>query len=242
MFAEDEAELLVTASTTFDELRDRVEKRVGGLPLEQILGWTEFCGLRIVVEEGVFVPRRRTEFLAQQAILHARSRGNIIVDLCCGAGAVGLAVFAALDDSELLAADIEPSAVRCARRNVGNLGQVFQGDLYDPLPVELQGRVTVLLANAPYVPTEAISMMPQEARLYEPMVALDGGPDGLDVQRRVVAEAPLWLAPDGILLIETSNSQAPQTVAIYEQCGLSAQTVTSDDMDASVVIGMKCMV
>lgn len=239
VFAEEEAQLLITASGTMDELAQMVDRRVAGLPIEYILGWTEFCGLRIVIDTGVFVPRRRTEFLVQQAIATARPRKNIVVDLCCGSGAIGMAVAAALGDVELYAVDIEPSAVRCARHNVADKGRVFQGDLYEPLPVELQGQVDILVANGPYVPTHAIEMLPQEARLYEPVVALDGGNDGLEVQRRVIAEAPLWLAPGGSLIIETSQRQSVKTAELYSNQGLISRVVCSEDMDATVVIGTR---
>lgn len=211
-----------------------VDRRATGLPLEQVLGWAEFCGLRITVEPGVFVPRRRTEFLVHQAIAVAPPRA-VVLDLCCGSGAVGAALLAVLDEAEVHAVDVDPVAVRCARRNVG--GQVYEGDLYEPLPGTLRGRVDVLVANAPYVPTESIALMPAEARLHEPRVALDGGADGLDVQRRVIAASPRWLAPGGHLLIETSESQAPWTVEAFVQQGLSARVASSDDLDATVVIG-----
>lgn len=239
VFAEEESHLLISTSQTWDELTVRVDKRVGGLPLEYILGWTEFCGLRIVVEPGVFVPRRRTEFLVQQAIAVARLNGNIVVDLCCGPGAIGVAILSALDRSELYAVDIDPSAVTCARLNVHALGQVYEGDLYEPLPSVLHGCIDILVANAPYVPTAAIDMMPQESRLYEPMVALDGGKEGLDVQHRVIAEAALWLAPHGNFIMETSERQAKQTAEMYSKYGLIPRIAHSDDFDATVVIGTK---
>jgi release factor glutamine methyltransferase len=115
--------------------------------------------------------------------------------------------------------------------------RVLHGDLYQPLPPALAGRVDLLLANAPYVPTESIALMPPEARLYEPRVALDGGADGLDVQRRIAADATRWLAPHGHLLVETSRSQAAGTVAAFERHGLAADVVISDALDATVVIG-----
>ncbi len=189
-----------------------VDRRASGLPLEHVLGWAEFCGLRLAVDPGVFVPRRRTEFLARQAIAQARGTA-VVVELCCGAGAVSAAVAAALDRAEVHAADIDPAAVRCARRNLAAVGgQVYEGDLYAPLPAALRGRVDVLVANAPYVPTAEIRLQPPEARLHEPRVALDGGTDGLDVLRRVIAGAPPWLAPAGGVLVETSERQAPELV------------------------------
>ncbi len=233
MFAEDEAKLLIEAAQSPGELETMVCKRVDGLPLEQVLGWAEFCGLRIAVEPGVFVPRRRTEFLVGQAAALAKPR-SVIVDLCCGSGAVAAALSRLVTGAELYAVDIDPVAVKCARRNVGC---VYEGDLYEPLPITLRGRVDVLVANAPYVPTEAIALMPPEARDYEPRVALDGGTDGLDVQRRVTAAARDWLAPGGHLLIETSAGQAPETAAAFANHGLAARIVESSQLSATVVIG-----
>jgi release factor glutamine methyltransferase len=234
VFAEDEARLLIATARTRDELDAMVERRAAGLPLEQVLGWAEFCGLRIVVDPGVFVPRRRTEFLVQQAVALSRSP-DIVVDLCCGAGAIGAALAAAVDQAEVHAVDIDPAAVRCARRNVP--GHVYQGDLYRPLPARLRGRVGILAANVPYVPTGELRFLPPEARTYEPRVALDGGPDGLDVLRRVADEAPEWLAPGGHLLIETSERQAAPAIAAFAASGLATRVVTSDELNAAVVIG-----
>jgi release factor glutamine methyltransferase len=238
VFAEDEARLLVSSARTPEELAAMVDRRVAGQPLEHVLGWAEFRGLRIAVEPGVFVPRRRTEFLVRQAVGLARP-GAVVVDLCCGSGAVGVALAAALDGVELHAADVDPAAVRCARRNVGARGRVYEGDLYQPLPGMLAGRVGVLVANAPYVPTDEIELMPPEARLHEPRVALDGGRDGLDVQRRVIAGAPQWLAPGGNLLIETSARQAPHTAGAFARAGLTPRAASSDELDATVVIGTR---
>jgi release factor glutamine methyltransferase len=114
---------------------------------------------------------------------------------------------------------------------------VYQGDLYAALPFHLRGRVDVLVANVPYVPTAAIRLLPPEARLHEPLRALDGGADGLDVLRRVVAQAPAWLAPGGHLLVETSEKQAPAATGIVERAGLAAHVVRSADLDATVVVG-----
>ncbi|MDB5054339.1 MAG: putative protein N(5)-glutamine methyltransferase [Bacilli bacterium] len=239
VFAEDEARLLISAARTLADLDAMVNRRVAGLPLEHVIGWAEFCALRIAVDPGVFVPRQPTEFLVRQAILLARP-GAVVVDLCCGSGAVGAALAAALERIELYAADIDPAAVLCARRNVTAAGgHVYEGDLYEPLPATLRGHVDVLVANAPYVPTEAIGLLPREARIHEAQVALDGGVDGLDVQRRVAAAAPLWLAPGGHLLVETSERQAPQTVEIFSRNGLIPQVASFDELDATVVIGTR---
>jgi release factor glutamine methyltransferase len=135
---------------------------------------------------------------------------------------------------EVYAADIDPVAVRCARRNVP--GAVFEGDLYGALPRSLMGRVDILIANAPYVPTGEVGMMPPEARVYEPPVALDGGADGLDILRRVIAGAPQWLAAGGYLLVESSERQAPQLVDAAVRHGLRARITTAEDLGATAVV------
>lgn len=237
VFAEDEARALVSAASTSEALAAMVDRRAAGVPLEHVLGWAEFCGLRIGVERGVFVPRRRTEFLVREAAALSRT-GAVVVDLCCGSGAVGAALASAVDGVELHAVDIDVAAVRCARRNVaGARGVVYEGDLVEPLPANLRGRVDVIVANAPYVPTRSIELLPAEARLHEPRGALDGGVDGTDVQLRVIAVAPEWLAPGGHVLIEASERQAPALREAAISAGLVARVTSSADLDATVVIG-----
>ncbi|MCX5209499.1 putative protein N(5)-glutamine methyltransferase [Kitasatospora sp. NBC_00240] len=239
VFAEDEARLLLSAAATPAELTAMVERRAAGLPLEHVIGWAEFCGLRIAVDGGVFVPRRRTEFLIERAVALARPDA-VVVDLCCGSGALGAALAAALGPVDLHAADIDPAAVRCARRNIAAAGgTAYQGDLFDPLPAALRGRVDVLLANVPYVPTEEVELLPAEARLHEARVALDGGADGLDVLRRVTAEAASWLAPGGHLLFETGEHQVPEALHTVEAAGLVAEVAECEERYAVVVTGTR---
>jgi release factor glutamine methyltransferase len=234
VFAEDEARLLIAAAATPAELVALVGRRIAGLPLEHLLGWAEFAGLRIVLEPGVFVPRRRSELLARQAVALARP-GAVVVDLCCGSGAIGAVLAAAAPGIELYAADIDPVAVRCARRNL--VGQVFVGDLFEPLPDAVRGRVSVLVANVPYVPSESVHLMPVEARQHEPLGALDGGADGLDVLRRVAAEAGKWLVPGGHLLVETSAGQVPAAVESFTRNGLRSRVVADEELGATVILG-----
>lgn len=240
VFAEDEAELLISGARSPGHLNSMLDRRIAGQPLEHVLGWADFCGLRIAVEPGVFVPRRRTGFLARQAVTLARGRptGAVVVELCCGSGAVAAALVAALPRIQVYAVDIDAQAVRCARRNLAAAqARVYQGDLYQPLPRDLRGRVDILVANAPYVPTEAVGLLPPEARLYEPREALDGGPDGLDVLRRVIAASSRWLAPAGHLLVEAGAKQAPELADTVARSGLAPQVIRCDDWDATVVVG-----
>ncbi|GAA4840434.1 hypothetical protein GCM10023310_17920 [Paenibacillus vulneris] len=116
---------------------------------------------------------------------------------------------------------------------------MYEGDLYAPLPARLHRRVNMIIANAPYVPSAAISFMPVEARVHEARMALDGGADGLDIQRRIIAEALVWLASGGVLLVETSERQAPLTAGLFAQHGLEPQWVHSEELDANVIIGRR---
>jgi release factor glutamine methyltransferase len=239
VWAEDEADLLISAARGEAELSALVGRRAAGEPLEYVLGWAEFRGLRIAVDPSVFVPRRRTEFLAGQAVTLARPQA-VVVDLCCGSGALAAALAAAVPGAEVHAADIDPAAVRCARRNLAAAdGQVYQGDLFGPLPAGLRGRVDVLLANVPYVPTGEVALLPPEARDHEARVALDGGADGLEGLRRVVAEAPGWLAPGGRLLSEVSERQVAAATAAATTAGLTASVARSAEHGATVLVATR---
>jgi release factor glutamine methyltransferase len=211
-----------------------VARRVAGEPLEYLLGWVEFGGRRLVIEPGVFVPRRRTELLARSAAAVV-SVGDVLVDLCCGCGAVAATVAATVAGVAGQAGVVDEAAVRCARRNVP--GEVYLGDLYAPLPVALHGRVAAVTANAPYVPTEALPTMPVEARRYEPRIALDGGASGLDVLSRIIAGAPQWLRPGGWLFVESSTAQAPHLVDRMTSTDLVATVHSDDEIGGTVVAG-----
>ena len=236
VFAEDEAAVLQSSATTPSELERMVARRVAGEPLEVVVGWAEFCGRRVLVDAGVFVPRARTAVLVEHGRPLVRA-GSVVVDLCCGTGAVGLALLHEVPGIVLHAADVEPSAVACARRNVEPLGgRVHEGDLLDALPHALRGRVDLLVVNAPYVPTDAIASMPSEARDHEPLTALDGGDDGVAFHRRLAAGAGEWLAPGGHLLVETSGRQSLLTSDAFERAGMTARVVRSDDVDGTAVL------
>jgi release factor glutamine methyltransferase len=232
VYAEDEARLLLETDGDLDAL---VARRVAGEPLEWVLGWAEFADLQLVVRPGVFVPRRRTQLLAAEAIARLRP-ASVAVELCCGAAPVAAAILEEVPFVEVHAADIDPVAVACARLNLPN-GNVHEGDLFDALPADLCGRVAVLVANTPYVPSAEIALMPPEARDHEPRHTLDGGPDGLALLRRISAAAPSWLAPGGHVLIEVSERQLPLATRVFEADGLATSSAANVELGATVAIG-----
>ncbi|MDH2414191.1 putative protein N(5)-glutamine methyltransferase [Nocardioides sp. CER19] len=236
VFAEEEAALLREASGgAADRLEALAARRVAGEPLETIVGWAEFAGIRVACAAGVFVPRRRTELMVRLAA-HRLSGGATALDLGCGTGAIGTAVASRVDALDVWAVDVDPAAVDCARRNLPP-ERVLLGDLYEPLPPDL--RFDVILANAPYVPTDEIALMPPEARDHEHRVALDGGPDGLDVQRRAIAGAVDRLAPGGAILVESGRPQADSTASLMRAAGLTARVETDDEIGGTVVLGTR---
>jgi release factor glutamine methyltransferase len=232
VYAEDEARLLVEEG---GDLEAMVARRVAGEPLEWVLGWAEFADLRVDVRPGVFVPRRRTELLAAEAIARLRP-ASVAVELCCGSGAIAAAILQEVPFVEVHAADIDPVAVACARENLPN-GNVHQGDLFDALPADLRGRIDVLVANTPYVPSGDVALMPPEARDHEPLHTLDGGPDGLALLRRISAAATDWLALGGHVLIEVSDRQLSRAMGVFEADALSASSAQDHDLGATVAIG-----
>ena len=243
VFAEDEAELLAQAVKDEVEPSARlaalVARRCAGEPLEHVVGWAEFCGLRIAVGPGVFVPRRRSEFLVELALDLGRE-ARAIVDMCCGSAPFATVLASRLARAEVHAADIDAAQLAYARRNLAPFGaraSTHEGDLFEALPGRLRGSVDLLVVNAPYVPTEAIATLPTEAREFEPLGSLDGGEDGLEVHRRIAAGAPEWLAPRGHLLIETSEAQAEAMMDVFGEAGLKAWIAQDQELEATVVIG-----
>ncbi|HEV2797948.1 MAG TPA: putative protein N(5)-glutamine methyltransferase [Nocardioides sp.] len=236
VWAEDEAALLEAAATDAAGLDILVARRVAGEPLETVLGWVEFLGRRLTVVPGVFVPRRRTELLARTTLreVGALSDRPVVVELCCGVAPVA----ACLDGTaaEVHAADLDATALDCGRTNAPT-ATLHLGDLYDALPDLLRGRIEVLTANAPYVPTGRIADMPPEARDHEPHLALDGGRDGVDLHRRIAAGAPEWLAPGGVLLVETSPGQATLTAAAMQAAGLATSVELDPEVGGCLAVG-----
>jgi release factor glutamine methyltransferase len=223
--------LLEEAASDEAALEAMVARRVAGEPLQYVIGWAPFGRLRLSVGPGVFVPRPETESLADRAAAHlrARPRPRVAADLCTGSGAIACFLAAEVPGTRVLATELDPGALAWARRNCDRHGvELLAGDLDEPLPPELAGRLDVLCANVPYVPSEAIATLPRDVRDHEPRLSLDGGPDGLDVLRRLVPRAPHWLAPGGRLLCEIGEDQAERAAALLADAGLVDVAVHPD--------------
>ncbi|WP_236779104.1 methyltransferase [Agromyces seonyuensis] len=163
----------------------------------------------------------------------------VVLDLCCGVGAVAAVVAARAPGTRLLGSDLDPVAVEWARANLPAETTVVAGDLFAALPQGIRGGIDVVAVNAPYVPTAEIANMPAEAREHEPHATLDGGPDGLDLHRRIAAAAPEWLRPHGAVVIEASRRQAPVSAAIFAAAGFRTAVVVDDDVDGTAVIAVR---
>jgi len=221
--AEEAHEIIDTASDA-RHLAAMIERRVGGEPLEWIVGQLRFAGHSVLIDGGVYVPRWHTEALVERAAELLPPNG-ILVDLCTGSGAIAAAVAAARSDVQVVATDCDPAAVACARRNGVD---ALLGDLDDPLPPWLRARVDVLTAVVPYVPTAELRLLPRDVREHEPRSALDGGRDGLDVLRRVVERSVRWLRCGGWLLLELGGDQALPVCAAMQRAGFDDIRVCQD--------------
>jgi release factor glutamine methyltransferase len=223
---EAEAEALLRATSEgVGPIEELVARRLRGEPLAWITGWARFCGVRIRVDPGVFVPRPHTETLAHRAVSLLPTEG-IAVDLCTGSGAVAVVLGSGRPRATMVATDVDPVAVACARRNgVGAL----VGDLDEPLAPLIRGRVDVMTAVVPYVPTEELHLLPRDVIDHEPRRALDGGPRGTTVLVRAAEAAERWLRPGGCVLLEIGGNQAGELAATLTDIGFSSIRVHRDD-------------
>jgi release factor glutamine methyltransferase len=234
--AEEEARELAAAARSGLGLDQLVARRVAGEPLAWITGRTVFCGRELCVDSGVFVPRWQSEVLARTAAQLLPERG-VAVDLCTGAGSVAAVLATTRPDAVVFATELDPLAVACARRNGV---QVLEGDLFAPLPDGIRRRVDVLTAIAPYVPHAALDRLPRDVAEFEPVISLDGGHDGLDVVRRIVAGSVDWVRSGGSVLLEVGSNQVGDVASLLEHTGYVDPTVIEDlDGDARGVLALR---
>jgi release factor glutamine methyltransferase len=214
-----------------DAIGRLVAERARRVPLQHLTGWVAIGGITLVVGPGVFVPRPETELVAYRAARHLRAVAGpaTAVDLCTGSGAIACFLREAVPGARLLATEVDRAALAWARRNLGDRDvELLEGDLDEPLPEELHGRIDVLVANVPYVPSGQIPLLPHDVRVHEPLVALDGGAEGLDVFARVVERAGRWLAPGGWLICEIGDDQDDAATALLEKAGFEEIAVMPD--------------
>jgi release factor glutamine methyltransferase len=216
--------LFLASSEGVGRIEELVARRLQGEPLAWITGSVLFCGVRILVDPGVFVPRPHTEAMAERALSLLPAAG-IAVDLCTGSGAVAAVLASAHPEATVVATDIDPVAVACAGRNGV---RALTGDLDEPLPPSLRGRVDVLTAVVPYVPTEELPFLTRDVLANEPRTALDGGPRGTRVLVRAAEAAARWLGPGGSVLLELGGDQASEVAKVSAGIGLSEIRVHRD--------------
>jgi release factor glutamine methyltransferase len=232
--ADAEAHEMLAAAADWSVLEAWVRRRERGEPLAWIVGTTAFCGHRVVVEPGVYVPRWQSEELARRAGEHLAGGGGLALDLCTGSGAIAVHLAAVAPRALVLAADLDATAVRCARRNgvhavVADIGEPFRSASFH-----------VVTAVAPYVPTAGLALLPSDVRAFEPTSALDGGGDGLAIVRRVAAAAARLLVPGGWLLTEVGGDQeAPLRHELAALGFASADAWYDDEGDVRGVVAQR---
>jgi release factor glutamine methyltransferase len=217
--------LLEAADDGAGPIERLVARRLEGEPLPWITGWVRFCDARVIVDPGVFVPRPQTEALARRAVALLPADG-IAVDLCTGSGAIAVVLRSERPAASVIATDVDPVAVACARRNGV---EALLGDLDEPLPPALRERVDVVTAVVPYVPTEELHLLPRDVLAHEPARALDGGPGGTALLERAARATARWLRPGGTVLLELGGDQADELSATMADAGLTAIRVHRDD-------------
>lgn len=227
--ADDEAdELVLAAGANATRLALAVTRRLKGEPLAWVCGTAEVDGLRLRIEEGVYVPRRwQTPAVARAAAARLPPDG-VAVDLCTGSGAVAALLQRSHPRARIVATDADPVAVRCARANGVD---ALEGDLFEALPTSLAGAVDVVVAVAPYVPVSALPLLPRDSLAHEPRAALDGGPDGLVTIRRIIASAQAWVRSGGSLVLEHGPDQASGVADLLATAGFVGATLVLDAED-----------
>jgi release factor glutamine methyltransferase len=221
-------------------LREGVARRAKGEPLQYVTGEVPFRHLVLRIVPGVFIPRPETEVLVEAVLRHlddSTVAEPVVVDLCTGSGAVALAIAQERPSVSVWATEITPQGAALAHDNAERAGvadrvTVLEGDLFAPVPAELRGRIDVVAANPPYIPTADLAALPMEVVAFEPMGALDGGPCGMDVIERIMSEAREWLAPHGALAIETDTARvrdAASAMSAWYECVSVGQDLTGRD-------------
>jgi len=223
--AEESEELLAYAAGDAALLDAAVRRRLTGEPLAWITGRVSFCGVEIGGDPGVYVPRWLSEPLAGRAVERLPEAGTAI-DLCTGSGAIAKVLRTRRPGARVVASDVDPRAVACA---AANGVEVYQGDLFDPLPRDLEGQVDVVVAVVPYVPTAELRLLQRDTFTFETTLPYDGGADGADFLRRAVRDSARSLRRGGALLLELGGDQAELLAGELARLDYVDPTVFTDD-------------
>jgi release factor glutamine methyltransferase len=215
----------VCAGEDPDTLATLLARRLTGEPLAWITGASTFCGLEIGIEPGVYVPRPQTEPLARRAAASLPGRG-IGIDVCTGSGAIARVMSVHRPDATVIATDIDPTAVACARANGVD---ARRGDLFQPLPAAVRGNVDVIVGVVPYVPTRELRLLQRDTLTFEAARIYDGGADGADVLRRVIEGSSRVLRRGGTLLLELGGDQSEAVSPELERWGFAEVEVLTDE-------------
>jgi len=222
---------------TLAKLREMVKRRVAGEPLQYITGEVEFCGLKLLVDKRVLIPRPETELLVEavaerlKAESGERKAGVKVVDVGTGSGCIAIALAKKLPEAEITAVDVSPEALEVARWN-GKLHQIeknvrfLESDLLQELPSSFV--VEAIVSNPPYIADGELAKLPKEVRDFEPVRALAAGEDGLKVIRRLVMDARRILSPSGFMALEIGAGQRKAVEDIFGQQGFAVVEVVKD--------------
>lgn len=216
------------AEPDLERLRGLTRTRAEGVPLQHLLGTVDFLGLEFVSDERALIPRPETEYLCDLIIREAGSPPPArVLDMATGSGCIGLTLASAWSESHVTLADISEEALDLARLNASRLGQervqVLRSDLFE----KINSVFDLMVANLPYIPSAEIPTLSREVR-KDPVLALDGGADGLDIVRRFLTEAPPRLSPGGKVVLEVGHDQGPLTAAYATDLGYREAQVRVD--------------
>ncbi len=206
-----------------------VARRAAREPLQHIMGSVDFMGLSLKCDARALIPRQETELLAERAVKLSRKReGQTALDLCTGSGCIAAAMAVLGRFESVTATDLSAEALSLAKENFALTGarvETLLGDLF--LPVAGR-RFDIITANPPYIARAELDGLMPEVRDHDPMMALDGGSDGLDFYRRIAAEAPRHLRPDGCVLTEIGDRQAAAVSGLFADAGFANVRVWKD--------------
>lgn len=189
-----------------------INERTAGRPIQYVMGKANFYGIDLAVDERVLIPRPETEILVENVLKSADKEAKFeILDLCTGSGCIAAAVAENLPNAHVTASDLSPKAFMLARYNIRPYANadIVRGDLFEPVAGR---KFDYILSNPPYIPTKAIEKLQKEVKDYEPMMALDGGSNGLDIVIRILEQAPEFLNEGGSLYMEIGHDQSLQVL------------------------------